>query len=83
MGGGTQAPREATPGAGSDIPGSPGPQAPAAANGNSSGPSRTTVFEIGEVHTYGTPRREWLRELDESLADHRQGSRSRRTGTEG
>lgn len=67
----------------SKIPGSPGPQSPSAGAANDGGPRRTTVIHVAEVHTYGTPHREWLRQLDESLADHRQGQRSRRTGTEG
>jgi hypothetical protein len=57
-----------TPGSDSPIPGSPGPRAPSVSGGTGFGaPQRTLVIQ-GDVHTYGTPKREWIRQLDEELS---------------
>lgn len=61
----------------SPIPGSPGPNVPSA-GGRSGGAVRTTVYQIGAVHTYGIPEREFLRRVDEGLATELSGSRRRR-----
>lgn len=64
----------------SDIPGSPGPQSPSAARGQSNGPVRTTVINIhGDV--VGTPRKEFIRSIRESIDLDQQGGRARRTGS--
>lgn len=67
-----------TPGSDSAIPGSPGPQSPKSGSSGSSNGGKSTVINIGEVHTYGTPRREFLSSVAEGLdVDH--ASQRRRT----
>lgn len=78
-GGGSQTPRgAASPGSTSPIPGSPSPQAPSVGGGGSDRAPRRIVQITGPIHLYGTPERDWLSSLDESLEVHRAGSRKRR-----
>lgn len=67
-------------GSDSPIPGSPSPSAPAAGGGSGGGNTYVVQF-TGPINNYGTPTREFFRVIDEGLAIHRQGSRTRRTGS--
>lgn len=80
-GGGSTSPRGgAPPGGNTGVPGSPGPGMPST-GGSGGSPQRTVVYQIGAVHTYGTPEREFLRRIDEGL-EVEVGSNRRRAGGE-
>lgn len=80
-GGSTTSPRGgAPPGGNTGVPGSPGPGMPSTGGAGGS-PQRTVVYQIGAVHTYGTPEREFLRRIDEGLQVE-VGSNRRRAGGE-
>lgn len=80
-GGGSTSPRGgAPPGGNTGVPGSPGPGMPSTGGAGGS-PQRTVVYQIGAVHTYGTPEREFLRRIDEGLQVE-VGSNRRRAGGE-
>lgn len=70
-GGGLEGGRSGTMPRGSDspIPGSPGPSAPSAGGGSSSGAGNKTIVITGPVHLYGTPHRDFIRTIDEGLED--------------
>lgn len=78
-GGGSTSPRGgAPPGGNTGVPGSPGPGMPSTGGANSA-PQRTVVYQIGAVHTYGTPEREFLRRVEEGL-EVEVGANRRRAG---
>lgn len=67
----------------SPIPGSPGPSVPSTSGGGGRDrPAGRTVVINGDVHTYGTPHRDFLRMVDEGLAVEVGNSRRRRAGGE-
>ncbi len=76
--GGQTQPRQSIPGEDSTIPGSPRPGAPTSSTSSGGQKGGVTLQFYGDFHSYGTPRREWLRTTLESLDLERQGGRRRR-----